>query len=323
MVYFIYGNQSIRIKSQLKAIVKKVLGETDELNFGRFDFTQTPLFEILDDASYLPLGYEHKIVVVDNAMFLGKDKFKDKLNKPEDFDELRQTIAGKDENIDLIFLLTSSNVDKKNEFYKMIDEYGQIYFLEDPDAKQWIDVVKAYMVTKLGVTIDFDALKELSNRMNGDYAALYSNGSKLALYTDHISYKDVDLMVTRPLEDNTFQIFNYLLNKDNSAAIGLFRDLKVSNVEPVILISQLATQFRLLGEVLYLTNCGINNDAIAEELKIKPIRVQIMRKYQFAISLSKIRKVLDDLFELDKQIKSGLVDRYFAFELFLINFKTN
>ena len=258
-----------------------------------------------------------------NIKCQGKDKFKDKLNKPEDFDELRQTIAGNDENIDLIFLLSSSNVDKKNEFYKLIEQYGQIYFLEDPDVKQWIEVVKTYMVTKLGVTIDFDALRELSNRTNGDYAALYSNGQKLALYTDHISYADVDLMVTRPLEDNTFQIFNYLLNKDNSAAIGLFRDLKVSNVEPVILISQLATQFRLLGEVLYLTNCGINNDAIAEELKIKPVRVQIMRKYQFSISLSKIRKVLDDLFELDKQIKSGLVDRYFAFELFLINFKTN
>ncbi|MCR5309218.1 MAG: DNA polymerase III subunit delta [Bacilli bacterium] len=323
MVYFIYGNQSIRIKSQLKAIIKKVLGETDELNFGRFDFTQTPLFEILDDASYLPLGYEHKIVVVDNAMFLGKDKYKDKLNKPEDFEELNQTISGRDENVDLIFLLSSSNVDKKNEFYKLIEVYGQIYFLEDPDSKQWIDVVKAYMVNKLGATIDFDALKELSNRTSGDYASLYSNGQKLVLYTDHIKYADVDLMVTKPLEDNTFQIFNYLLNKDNFSAIGLFRDLKVGSVEPVVLISQLATQFRLLGEVLYLASCGINNDAIAEELKIKPVRVQIMRKYQFSISISRIRNTLDQLFELDKQIKSGLVDRYYAFELFLINFKNN
>ena len=322
MVYFIYGNQSIRIKSQLKSIIKKVLGETDDLNFGRFDFSQTPIFEILDDASYLPLGYEHKIVVVDNAYFLGKDKYKDKLNKPEDFDELKQTIIGKDENIDLILLLSSSNVDKKNEFYKLIEEYGQIYFLEDPDSKQWIDVVKTY-ITKLGVTIDFDALKELSNRTSSDYASLYSNGQKLALYTNHISYKDVDLMVTRPLEDNTFQLFNFLLNKDNASAIGLFRDLKVSNIEPVILISQLATQFRLLGEVLYLANCGTDNDSIADELKIKPIRVQIMRKYQFSISLAKIRKVLDELFELDRQIKSGLVDRYYAFELFLINFKNN
>ena len=34
-----------------------------------------------------------------------------------------------------------------------------------------------------------------------------------------------------------------------------------------------------------------------------------------------IYRTLDDLFNLDLQIKSGLVDRFYAFELFLINFK--
>ncbi|MCQ2087595.1 MAG: DNA polymerase III subunit delta [Bacilli bacterium] len=322
MVIFIYGNQSIRINSQLKSILKKTLGETDELNYGRFDFAQTPIFEILDEASYLPLGYEHKVVAVDNCYFLGKDKYKDKLNKPEDFNELKEAILSKDEGIDLVLLLSSSNVDKKNELYKLIEENGQIIYIADPDAKQWPEVVKMFFA-KQNVQIDYLALKEFSDRTLGDYAALSSNGQKLCLYTNHITLDDVNLMVTRPLEDNTFQIFNYLLNKDNSSAIGLFRDLKVNNVEPVVLISQLASQFRLLGEVLYLANCGMDNDAIADELKIKPIRVQIMKKYQFFISLNTIRKVLDDLFDLDRQIKSGQVDRYYAFELFLINFRNN
>ena len=320
MVILIYGNQAIRINSQLKAIIKKTLGETDELNFGRFDFSQTPIFEILDEASYLPLGYEHKVVVVDNCAFLGKDRYKDKLNKPEDFDELKQAILAKDDSLDLVLILNSANIDKKNEIYKLIEQNGSIFYMEDPDAKQWPEVVKAYFA-KNNVQIDYAALKEFSDRTLGDYAALFSNGAKLSLYTNHIILDDVNLMVTRPLEDNTFQIFNYLLNRDNSSAIGLFRDLKVNNVEPVVLISQLATQFRLLGEVLYLANCGLNNDAIADELKIKPIRVQIMKKYQFSISLERIRNVLDELFDLDRQIKSGLVDRYFAFELFLINFR--
>lgn len=322
MVILIHGNQSIRINSQLKAILKNTLGEVDELNYSRFDFTQTPIYEILDDVSYLPLGYDHKVVAVDNCFFVGKDKYKDKLNNPEDFNELKDTIKRKDDGLVLVLLLSSANVDKKNEIYKLIEEYGQIFYIADPDAKQWPEVVKAFF-NKQNVQIDYPALREFSERTLGDYAALSSNGQKLVLYTNHITLDDVNLMVTRPLEDNTFQIFNYLLNKDNSSAIGLFRDLKVSNVEPVVLISQLASQFRLLGEVLYLANCRMDNDSIAEELKIKPVRVQIMRKYQFSISLNKIRNVLDELFELDRQIKSGQVDRYYAFELFLINFKNN
>lgn len=320
MVYLIYGNQSIRIKAQLKAIVKKNLKDVDELNYVKYDFLQTPIFEIMDDASYLPLGYDHKIVAVENCLFLGKERYKDKLNEPKDFDELKNNIQNKDDSIELILLLPSGNVDKKNEIYKLIETNGKVIFIEDPDSKQWIDVVRVYM-QKLEAKIDPDALKELSDRTGGDYAALYSNGQKLALYTNHITYKDVDLMVTRPLEDNTFQIFNFLLGKENVLAISVFRDLKVNNVEPVVLISQLATQFRTLNEVLHLAKKGYDNNQIADELGIQPIRVQILRKYQFSISEQHIRDTLDELYKLDSQIKSGLVDRYYAFEMFLVNFK--
>lgn len=320
MVYLIYGNQNIRIKSQLKAIVKKNLGEVDDLNYVKYDFLLTPLLDVMDDVSYLPLGYNHKIVVLENCLFLSKDKYKDKNNKPDDFEKLKASILNQDDNVDLVLLLPSSNVDKKNELYKLIETNGKIFFIEDPDSKQWIDVVRVYM-DKLGAKIDSDALKELSDRTGGDYAALYSNGQKLALYTDHIRYEDVALMVTRPLEDNTFQIFNHLLNKENILAISVYRDLKVNNVEPVVLISQLATQFRTLNEVLYLAKKGLDNEAIASELNIKPIRVQILKRYQYSISLEHIRNVLDELYNLDTQIKSGLIDRYYGFEMFLINFQ--
>jgi DNA polymerase-3 subunit delta len=104
-------------------------------------------------------------------------------------------------------------------------------------------------------------------------------------------------------------------------ALQLFRDLRVSNVEPVTLISMLANQFRLLNQVVFLSKEGLVNEDIAKQLGIKPIRVQILRKNVFSISEKTIEKTLDNLFNLDLQIKSGQVDRFYVFELFLINFK--
>ena len=116
-------------------------------------------------------------------------------------------------------------------------------------------------------------------------------------------------------------IFNYLITGKNLDAVKLFRDLRVSNVEPVTLISMLGNQFRLLNQVYYLFKNGRSDEQIAKELNIKPIRAQILRKNTSLVSEKAIHRTLNDLFELDLQIKSGLVDRFYVFELFLINFK--
>ena len=66
----------------------------------------------------------------------------------------------------------------------------------------------------------------------------------------------------------------------------------------------------------------MSKEDIASELKIKPGRVYILSKNLAIISESTIRKTLDDLYQLDLDIKSGLVDRHYAFEMFLLKFKT-
>ena len=84
-----------------------------------------------------------------------------------------------------------------------------------------------------------------------------------------------------------------------------------------------ANQFRLLNRVSYLAKHGYDNDGIASELNINPIRAKILRKNSMVISQKRINQTLEELYQLDLQIKSGLVDRFYSFELFLINFKRN
>lgn len=326
MIYLISGKQNIRLKSQMKNIVKKSLGEIDAINFVKHDASFTLVQEIVDDANYLPLGYDHKAVVVDNPYFLLKEKSKNKIESDQNYQELIDYINHPDENCDLIFLVNTSEseVDKKNAIYQAIEKNGQIIAITEPKENQWHEVVAHYFKEKWpDVAIDYDAVQELARRTEGDYASLFNNGTKLALYTDHIHFDDVTLMVTRPLEENSFLLFNYLLEGKNIEAVALYRDLKSSSVEPVTLISMIANQFRLLNRVSYLSKQGFDNDAIAQELSINPIRAKILRKNSMVISQRAINQALEDLYQLDLNIKSGLVDRFYSFELFLINFKRN
>ena len=326
MIYLISGRQNIRLKSQMKSIVKKSIKEIDPMNFVKIDASLTLVQEIVDEANSLPLGYDSKAVVIDNPYFLLKERSKNKIESDQDYDKLLNYINHPDETTDLIFLVNTSesDIDKKNAIYLAIEENGQIITLNEPKENEWHQVVAHYFKEKWPNTIiDSDAVYELARRTEGDYASLFNNGSKLALYTDHIHFDDVTLMVTRPLEENAFLLFNYLIDNKNIDAVNLFRDLKNANVEPVTLISMIANQFRLLNRVSYLAKHGYDNEQIAEELKINPIRAKILRKNSMVVSQKKINQTLEDLYQLDLQIKSGLLDRYYSFELFLINFKRN
>lgn len=326
MIYLISGRQNIRLKSQMKSIVKKSIKEIDPMNFVKIDASMTLVQEIVDEANSLPLGYDNKAVVVDNPYFLLKERSKVKIESDQDYDKLIDYINHPDNNCDLIFLVNTSesDIDKKNNIYQAIEKNGQIIALNEPKENEWHQVVAHYFKEKWPDTIiDSDAIYELARRTEGDYASLFNNGSKLALYTNHIRFDDVTLMVTRPLEENTYLLFNYLIENKNIDAVSLFRDLKNANVEPVTLISMIANQFRLLNRVSYLAKHGYDNDQIAEELKINPIRAKILRKNSMVISQKRINQTLEDLYNLDLQIKSGLVDRIYSFELFLINFKRN
>ena len=325
MIHLIYSNQSSEIKKVVKAIAKQSLPERDDMNFVRYDGNNTLIQEIIDDANYVPLGYDKKVVVVDNCYFLMKPKPRNKIESDQDYKTLISYIKNPNPDCDLILTVPTAEVDKNGELFKLIEANAKVTIINDPTIKEWNEyvrkVVNEYITKNPGSRIDTDAMMELIDRTAGDIPLLRNSIIKLFLYTNHVRYEDVLLLVTRPLEDNTFQIFNYLLDGENDKAVGLFRDLQVSNVEPVTLISMLGNQFRLLNQVVFLSKKSFTNDEIANELKIKPIRVQILKKKTFNMSEKAIHKALDDLFNLDLQIKSGLVDRFYAFELFLINFK--
>ena len=136
MIYLISGHQNIRLKSQMKSIIKKSIKEIDEMNYVKHDAAYVLVQEIVDDANSMPLGYDHKAVVIDNCYFLLKEKSKVKIEGDQDYQKLIEYINHPDEMVDLIFLVNTSEseIDKKSEVYQAIEKHGQIFTLTEPKA---------------------------------------------------------------------------------------------------------------------------------------------------------------------------------------------
>ena len=314
MNYILYGEQYPMIKKRLKKILSERLGEIDDFNVAKFEFSNENIDEICDEASMLPLGYDSKAVVIDKATFL-----EPKGNK-EANEKFLTLLKNNDESINVIFILRSENLDSKNEIVSFIKENGQIFEFLNLKKEEWPIYIKKYFKDR-NVEIEPNAINELALRVDGDLTRFINEAEKLCLYKDHLTLTDITLMVAKPLEDDAFQITNALYRGDNAAALSIYRDITLQGSNATDgLIPMLGSSFRFASQVLFLSSQGLDAKEIAEQLNANEYRVSITLRNGRRFSRRQIAHALDDLYYLDYQIKSGQINRFYGLELFLINF---
>ncbi len=314
MNYILYGEQFPMIKKRLSKILKERLGEPDSFNVVKFDLDETDPNEIVGEAELLPLGYDRKAVVVDHCSFLGNGGNKE---LREIFTKLIQNSS---DEIDLILIHRSATIDDKLPLVQEVKEKGQIFNFVNLKKDDWPVFIKKYFKDH-NVEIEPAAVNELASRVDGDLYRFMNEAQKLTLYKDKITVADVALMVSKPIEDDVFQISNALMRGDNATALSIYRDLrKIDYRATETLIPMLGTQFRFISQVCFLDEKGLEKGQIAKQLGTSEVRVSIALKNSRYLSRTMIAHALDDLYQLDYNIKSGQIDRYYGFELFLINF---
>lgn len=314
MNYILYGEQFPMIKKRLSKILKERLGEPDSFNVVKFDLDETDPNEIVGEAELLPLGYDRKAVVVDHCSFLGNGGNKE---LREIFTKLIQNSS---DEIDLILIHRSATIDDKLPLVQEVKEKGQIFNFVNLKKDDWPVFIKKYFKDH-NVEIEPAAVNELASRVDGDLYRFMNEAQKLTLYKNKITVADVALMVSKPIEDDVFQISNALMRGDNATALSIYRDLrKIDYHATETLIPMLGTQFRFISQVCFLDEKGLEKGQIAKQLGTSEVRVSIALKNSRYLSRTMIAHALDDLYQLDYNIKSGQIDRYYGFELFLINF---
>lgn len=319
MIYVLFGVQGLILENQCKKILKENLGVLDEFHYVKYSLYETSIDDILFDAELPSLTGENKAIVVYNSFFLASDKPKEKIKVDHNFDLLSKYLDTPNPSCDIIFIFETDKLLEKSVLVKKLKNIAKIIEAKEITKEEWPLYIKKYLA-RLNVTIDDDAAEQLAVRVQGDALRFTNEAKKLSLYRNHLTINDIELMVARPLEENAFAIFDFLLKKKKNEALKIYRDLLMENEEPVRLISLLANQFRLLSEIDYLTNQYSSNYDIAKVLGIHEYRVKLGKGHLKNISITKVLNTLDSLYRLDYEIKSGKVDRFFAFEMFLLKF---
>ena len=131
MVYLVYGDQYPVVNKRVKRLIKSLLNdeEMDDFNYLRLNAREDLVQDIAFECSLVPFC-ESKVIRVDNPYFLGSIKEKVSIEKNQDYKALEDYLNNQTEGVNLVFVLESKTVNKKNEIYELIEKNGKVIYEE-------------------------------------------------------------------------------------------------------------------------------------------------------------------------------------------------
>ncbi len=343
MNYLLTGSESYRLNERKKQIIKDTIGKDNDMAISVYnDIEGLSVEAVIDDCTMLSFFTEKKVVIYENPRFIKVKKQQEKKDQNTDKDETvnneLEIYSEKKESSEnekaitkLLDYLSQPNdattliivVDKdlgKNAVFSRLSKV----MLHEEFAKvkqEEFQIIVRSDLQKRNIRLDNASLKELFNRLPLDIENWKRELEKLTLYPEKITVAVIKEIVTKPLEDDVFQLSNAVIKRNLSLALSIYHDLLVNDKYVSIpLIGLLAGQFRFMCQCKILQEHRYSLNEIASELNnVNAYRVQITLENSAYNTSKDYLKLLNDLSDLDQKVKTGRIDAVTGVELFIIN----
>lgn len=299
-LYLFYGNNKSIINDKINNIINKY--NIVDNNIIKYDLEDN-LDNIIEEASMISLFGDTKLILI-NATF----------KEDIDVDKLEEYLKHYNNNTYIVFM-SNDKVDTRRKLYKLIDKYGTIEEVNSDNnyIRSYIkEYIKDYMIDiNYFLSKVSDNLDNIKNEL--DKLMLYKMEDK------NITNKDIDDLVIPNIEEDIFALTDSVITNNIDKSITLYNKFMDKNYEPIYIIGLLGNQFTLLYQVKKLYNMGKSNNEIASILGVHPYRVKLAIQNSYYYTEEDLIKYIYKLGNLDKDIKTGNIDKTLGLELFLIN----
>ena len=304
---YLIASESFRlIDEEINKIIK------NKENIVKYDMNESSIDELIKEASYLSLLDEDKYIIASNSSFFASSKIKE-----EDSKKLIAYLNNPNPQTTIIFKI-DSKIDERKKITKLMKEKYKIIDIAKPREYEMQKKVEE-ILKKAGFTISYEAVNYLIKSTLNNYDLIYNEIEKIKICFPKGTNINLDELrkLTHPvIDDNIFKLINEIVNKNIKTSTKLFKDLKILKEEPIVFINLLAREYRNM--YLIKTNKTNKND-LMKILKLADWQYEKSARIAYQHSILELKEKLKQLYTLDLNIKSGKIDKYLGFELFLLN----
>lgn len=323
-LYLLHGKEEYLIDTSVKKI-KKLFGNM-LLGINYIQIDETNVNTIISEIQMPSFGYEKKLIIVKNSGLFKKGKTgRGRASKTDN--TLADKIAGFiEENISMIneaVILVFIEADiEANSLSKIIDKYGVLCNFEKLKPVQIAARLKA-ICTAYKVNIDDRTIQEFIETCGTSMQVLINEIRKLIEYAGEngaITKEAISLLSIKELDSVIFDLTDNLGKKNITNALYILDEL-IYNKEPIQKI--LVTLYGHFKKI-YLTKLAIDsNRNIVEALNLKPNQTFLANKYKQQVGYfnqKHLRKILQELIDLDYNYKRGNIDINVGLEAILCTY---
>lgn len=302
MIVTITGANDHLRKSELAKRVAAFIDEYDDMAVERFDGEEASTDRMREALQSMPFLSARKLVVLREP---GKQKA-----FAEDIATILEAVS---DATDVI--LYEPKLDKRSSYYKTLKkqtEYLEFATLDTPELIHWI---QAYTKEQAG-TINLSDTRLLVDRIGPNQQLLKSELDKLLGYSHDITKQTIELL-TEPMPQSTvFELLDAAFAGKTARAFDLYHEQRSLKVEPQAIIAMLVWQLHILAVVKAGSAGGAEN--IAKTAKLNPFVVRKSQGLVRNMSFEHIKRLIADLLQLDRQLKSTAIDADEALQLYFM-----
>lgn len=320
-IYLLYGEETFLLESCLKKIKNSYTNLISGINYIKIDSNN--INELISDIETPAFGFDKKLIIARDTGLFKKDGRKKVQSNSEIVERISNYI---NQNIDIIndsvtLIFVEQEADK-NELYDVIQKHGIVCNFEELKTPQIIarikGISKAYKVQMDDTTSNYlvqtcgTNMQELINEIRKLIEYVGENGT--------ITNANIDMLCTKKLDVVIFDLTDNLGKKNTAKALEILHSLIYSKEPAQKILITLYKHFKKL----YIVKLSERfNKNITDSLNLKPNQSFLVSKYKAQASYFKekeLRMILEELINLDKNYKVGLIDLNVGLESILCRY---
>ncbi len=309
--YYFYGPEVWLIEKTINRLKEKVLtiGNTD-FNFAVFDAEYDADELILNNLLTFPINSSRRLAVIRSADIIWKSRahvYLDYLSNPNP-----QSCA----------IFVGAKTDRRQKFFQILEREGALvafYPLSVQEVKKWV----SQRVAEAGRGITEEALSLLIELVGLDLTKLELEVQKLILGAIRGRPIDEDDVLTLSKDlriENPFALARAVADLNLAKALSMLQKNLQQGEPPLLLLSLIARQLRLIWKAKELSNEGLPRREIEWQLKIAPYLAKDFWQQADKISLKKIKEFWPILERADLKIKTSRLPKGLILEECLWDF---